>query len=415
MNSIALLVRTRTAWTVRTTATLGAVALLAACSDTVGVVAGPTPANPLFKSYVALGNSITAGYQSGGINDSTQRESYADLLAQQMHTRYAYPSLALPGCPPPIVNFQTQARLDDSSATSCALRTPSSVTTALNNVAVPGATSLDPTSTSSPASNALTTFILGGKTQAQRAADAQPTFVSAWIGNNDVLTAAVSGLLVPTANISPGVTPEVQFETNYHAMITQLQNIPTLRGGVLIGVVQVEAAPVLFPAYALFDSRFKAAFDQFAGTTTTILPSCTPTTKSLISFEIVSAIRSGQHAPAIGCEKQSVIGTPIGDIFVLDSVEQVSLTSAITAYNTYIQSVATSLGWAYYDPNTLLRTLKGSGCIATIPNLGDALHPFGQCVSLDGIHPTAQSQQQIANGIMDAINTKYGTTLQHVP
>ena len=55
----------------------------------------------IFSSYVALGNSITAGYQSGGINDSTQRLSYAVLLAKQMGTRFAYPSLVMPGCPPP--------------------------------------------------------------------------------------------------------------------------------------------------------------------------------------------------------------------------------------------------------------------------------------------------------------------------
>jgi hypothetical protein len=53
----------------------------------------------LFKSYVALGNSLTAGYQSGGITDSTQRESYAAILAHQTGTRYAYGSLNYPGCP----------------------------------------------------------------------------------------------------------------------------------------------------------------------------------------------------------------------------------------------------------------------------------------------------------------------------
>jgi len=57
-------------------------------------------------SYVALGNSITAGYQSGGINDSTQRQSYALLLARQMGTRYAYPALTMPGCAPPINNVR---------------------------------------------------------------------------------------------------------------------------------------------------------------------------------------------------------------------------------------------------------------------------------------------------------------------
>src|SRR5688572_26204759 len=71
----------------------------------------PAPADDLFRSYVAIGNSLAAGVQSDGINDATQRQSYAFLLAQQMRTRFAYPSLATPGCPPPIINWQTGGRL----------------------------------------------------------------------------------------------------------------------------------------------------------------------------------------------------------------------------------------------------------------------------------------------------------------
>ena len=390
---------------------------LTGCSDTVGVVAGPTPVNSLFQSYVALGNSLTAGYQSGGINDSTQQESYAALLAGAMHTRYAYPALALPGCPPPIVDFTTQGRLGGQSSTSttCALRNPASVTAALNNVAVPGATSLDPTSVSTVTSNALTTLVLGGKTHVQRAADAQPTFVSAWIGNNDVLAAAVTGLLVPTASPVPsiGVTPEDTFEKNYRAMLRGLTSIPTVRGGALIGVVQVTAAPVLFPAEALVNGSLLPTFELYAGPVT-IGASCLPSTTSLISFEIVAAIRGGQHPPDIECTKQG--NTSLGDVFVLDASEQAQLTAAVTGYNTFIKNMADSLGWAYYDPNTTLAALKAppNSCINAIPDLTSATHPFGTCVSLDGIHPTAKAHEAIVNDLMDAINSKYGTTLQHV-
>ena len=403
----------------RTTLTLaaaGAVVALGACADNgpADVIAGPKPANALFTSYVALGNSITAGWQSGGINDSTQQESYATLLAAAMQTPYAYPSLAAPGCPPPVVNFQTQARLGGATSTTCALRSPSSVVAALNNVAVPGATSLDPTASSTTASSALTTFILGGKTQVQRAADAQPTFVSAWIGNNDVLPAAVSGLLSPVAGISPGITSQTTFKKNYDAMVSGLKAIPTLKGAVLIGVVQVSAAPVLFPAAALFNPAFKAGFDQFVGQATTILPTCTPTTTSLISFQIVSAIRSGQHPPVIGCEKNSVPGTSVGDIFVLDSSDQTTLQTAIATYNAYIQSVATANGWAFYDPNTSLLALKANGCVGSVPNLASATQPFGACITLDGIHPSGLAHKRIVNDLIAVINAKYGTSLPTV-
>src|ERR687890_467537 len=97
-------------------AALGAVLVLAAC-ESKRALPGPTlPAGgALFTSYVALGNSITAGFQSNGINDSTQRQSYARLLARAMGTRFAYPALAMPGCPAPIANTQTGALVGGTS------------------------------------------------------------------------------------------------------------------------------------------------------------------------------------------------------------------------------------------------------------------------------------------------------------
>src|SRR2546429_936309 len=110
----------------------------AACTDHAAKVLGPRPTNGIFDSYVALGNSITAGYQSGGINDSTQKLSYAVLLAAQMGTRFAIPSLTMPGCPPPIASFTTQARVTlPGTSPTCNVRTSASATDIINNVAVP--------------------------------------------------------------------------------------------------------------------------------------------------------------------------------------------------------------------------------------------------------------------------------------
>src|SRR5213595_706804 len=102
-----------------------------------------TPAIPqyaggaMFQRYVAMGNSITAGYQSGGINDSTQKQSYAALVAAQMGTTFNLPLLNKPGCAPPYTNVFTQARLSGGTSTTCALReTP--LPSYLNDVAVPG-------------------------------------------------------------------------------------------------------------------------------------------------------------------------------------------------------------------------------------------------------------------------------------
>src|SRR6476661_7355102 len=107
-------------------AAIGAVVALAACSSDKDLLGpGTPPGGEIFKSYVALGNSITAGFQSNGINDSTQRQSYARLLATQMGTQYHYASLAGRGCTPPIANTQTGALVGNAPAGTCDLRAAS--------------------------------------------------------------------------------------------------------------------------------------------------------------------------------------------------------------------------------------------------------------------------------------------------
>lgn len=386
-------------------------ATLVACSDTAEVL-GVNHVDPLFASYVSLGNSITAGFQSGGINDSTQHESYAVLLADQMKTRFAIPVMRNPGCPQPVIDFITREVAGGGTTTSCFLRDTASITYALNNVAVPGATSFDPIATSTSASNALTTFVLGGKSQAERARDARPTFASVWIGNNDVLAPAASGILVPSPGVSPGITPQAQFEANYDSLVKSLKSIPTMKGGVLIGVVHPAGAPALFPARALFNPQFKAGLDAAAGGAILIAPTCTPTTTSLISFSIILQMRTGLPR-VISCEKTP--GILLGDIFVLDASEQAELDAVVTAYNNHIQAVADANGWAYWDPNVELVALRASGCILTIPNIGSATQPFGPCMSLDGIHPSGFTHRVITNALIGVINAKYSTSLATIP
>src|ERR687887_356750 len=126
-------------------AVLGLVLAVAACqNDTLNRPFLDTPVDPLFARYVSMGNSITAGFQSGGINDSTQQQSYAVLLAHAMRSPFFVPSLTKPGCPPPYTNVFTRARLSAGTDTTCALRAvPAVPPPYISNTAVPGAEVMD--------------------------------------------------------------------------------------------------------------------------------------------------------------------------------------------------------------------------------------------------------------------------------
>jgi lysophospholipase L1-like esterase len=400
-------------------AAVGAVMALAACSTDKKLLGPSTPkGGDLFKSYVAMGNSITAGYQSGGISDATQRQSYAFLLAGQMGTQYHYASLANPGCPAPIINFNTQAR--PTGAPPCALRSASSITDILNNVAVPGASSYDPTAVNgTPFSNALTTFILGGKTQVERALDAKPTFVTIGIVGNDYLSFAVQD--GRTATLA-GITPVATFSANFDATISQLlAGAPDVKGVMMANVLPT-SVPILFPAAAMSDPNFKATFDAQAGTTTTLDPSCVAGgagATSLINTFLAHQIRAGAHPPIVACVPGGASGAlpaPIGDILILDPTEQTTVNTIVSGYNTYLQNKANSIGFGFYDPNTLLNTLKAGGTvIRSTPNYASSTQPFGTGMSLDGVHPALGVHKLLANDLIAVINTKYGTSLAPVP
>lgn len=400
-------------------AAFAALAGLAACENKATVLGPTTPVDGnIFTSYVALGNSITAGYQSGGINDSTQRQSFARLLAVQMGTQYHYASLQGRGCTPPIGNGLTGALSGaGSTAATCDLRAGASVTDVLNNVGVPGARVLDPTSTSTVASNALTTFILGGKSQVAKALDAQPTFATIWIGNNDVLNAGLSGILVPLSPYSPGIVSTLaQFQTNYDAMIAQLiAGAPAIKG-VLIGVVQVSGLPTMVSGGAIAGSAvIQATLSAAAGTAVTVHPNCTGSTALVNVPQLLLAIRAKTHPALVACAANTIPGTVVGDLFVLDATEQATLSAAVKSYNAYISAKAAAIGFAYYDPNPLFAAQRASGVIPAFPNFASSTATYGTLISLDGVHPTAAAHRIIANELIGVINTKYGTALALIP
>jgi lysophospholipase L1-like esterase len=378
-------------------------ALAACATENVTTLPSETANHGLFASYVAIGNSISAGFQSGGIIDSTQQESFADLFAHAVGTRYAYPSINPPGCPPPIINFQTGELYDDSTSHSCGLRNPESVTAVLNNVAVPGAAVVDLTATTSANSNVLTTLILGGQTQIQKAIQANPTFVTVEIGNNDVLPAALSGDPVATAGVSPGITPLDSFTVQYARAMNQLTKAEPKVKGVLFGVFNVTLIPALFPIDSIFSDPVLAfEVNEAAGHTITYSPDCV-NSGALLSIDVLPLMRAGTYPPAIGCSDT--------DLFTLDANKIAAFDLAITAFNAYIEAKADSMGFAFLDPNPLLVELRAAGQIYPVPNFASATEPFGPYVTLDGIHPSAAAHQIIFGALAAEVDSVYGVSI----
>ncbi len=464
-------------------AMLALAVLVGGCDDeVVQPVVLPTPSGgALLQSYVAIGNSITAGFQSGGINDSTQLQSYAVLLAQAMgHTvgeTFNVPLMNKPGCPAPIVNIFTQERL---STIPCALR-QAPLPHVLHNVAVPGAAAIDATNNLAPTSsgNALTSFFLGGRTQLEAAAAANPTFVTVFIGNNDALGAVLE---VGNAGDPSLVKDPATFATEYAMMMDGLDAIPSIQGGVLFGTVQVASAPYLtqgrvwkgfeaqFDALAQngLDSAFQTVPGVPPGTTLTAIGvsanfldvnlnclasvplTATDTAWASVPFHMGGPLLSTASARAVdsatvdslftfaGQVLMALGGAPIVpdsalipapttvDCSVADAVtaaEVANIFAAVTQYNVAIKAEADERDWVFLDPNALLlQLLADPTAIRPFPAFpgtaapSETLNtPFGTAISLDGFHPSASTHKAVANALVAAINAAYGTSISAIP
>ena len=403
-------------------AALGVLLGAAACqNDQLFRPANFVPIDPLFERYVSFGNSITAGFQSAGINDSTQIQAYPVLLANRMGSPFFVPFMNRPGCPPPFTNLYTQSRVQPPVPNNCALRRAQAVPPPfISNVAVPGATAISPYNNLDPASNSngLTTFILGGLTQVQMAARAKPTFVTVWIGNNDVL-----GSILDTANAGRGafVTDTAVFRQRYHALLDSIDAIGP-RGGVLIGVANVTLVPFLTRGSKFY--KVKAGTDSIAGLDSAtrrfpanflVNPNCAgPHGDSVfVPFQRGAAVVAFARAnPAI------TVGVDCDDVHNVSPAEFAVLVAAVIRYNSVISAEATARGYAYLDPNQLFAALP-AGAIPTFPNIpplpASVPTPFGTIFSLDGIHPTGAAHKLVANALIPAINAKYGTAIRPVP
>lgn len=372
----------------------------------------------LFARYVALGNSITAGFQSGGINDSTQRRAYPVLVARQAgaESRFLIPSLSNPGCPPPFAAPLSTTRI---STIPCALRAAPAPRT-INNLAVPGARIASALNIND-AANSLTTFILGGRTPVETMLRINPTLVTAWLGNNDALGAALLGETALLTAVGP-------FQASLDALVAAINSTPAGRDDavVLIGVVNPVVIPTLQPGAFAFAVKSNPQTAPLLPKT--VNANCSPVTatgqpnplsRNLVSLQILSDPR----VPEISCADDAK--------FLLTPAELGAISARVAEFNGLLRARAETNGWIYIDPNPLLQSFLsdpnrirkcqglatartqaefGAAVVQTCPS-PDPRVGFGSLFSFDGFHPSTEAQVILANTVIAALNAKFGVSI----
>jgi lysophospholipase L1-like esterase len=395
--------------------------LATSCYTDEQLGAAPLPnTGELMRRYLSIGNSITAGFQSAGINDSTQQLSYPVMFARAVGTSFAVPSLAMPGCPAPWINNVTQERVPPPLPTGCALRVHEPLPPFFNNLSVPGAHVIDPFANLDAESNAntLTMLILGGKTQLQAMADANPTFVSVFLGGNDVLGAL-------TSSTNPGDVTQITSQADFEARTRVIYDAIDDAGAkaAVISVPDVTVSPFASNGFWYWCGSVSAAGacgppPQFPPTFT-VDGSCAPAAlggegdDNLVPWSVgipkIAAALAGIPAN-LDCTDDTQVATP---------AEVAAMVAAVNGYNAFLVTETATRGYGYWDLNPTLLAARGNGGILPFPDLsqvptGGSL-TFGTLFSLDGVHINAAGHRLIADSLISTVNQTFGTTIPLLP
>ena len=356
-----------------------------------------------FTTYVALGDSLTAGFSSGSLNRTYQVNSYPALIYRQATgktTGFEQPLVSEPGLP----GILTLASLRPLSIVpsggsgqplNLGLQRP------YNNMAVPGARLHDLlTKTQSTSANDITDLILRklGFTQLQQGLSLKPTFVTLWIGNNDALAAATSGIAIPGVTL----TPVEQFQADYTAVVNAIAS--TNAKMALANIPDVTSIP-----FVTTISRFivNPATNQPVLINGNPVPLIGPNgplqAGDFVLLTATAELAQGRGIPtALGGS-----GLPLSDTSVLSAAEAATIKDYVNNYNAIIAKAASDKNAAFVDTNALLKDLAVNGIHLGGITYGSAFLTGG-VFSYDGVHPTAFGYAYIANAFIGAINAKFG-------
>lgn len=356
-----------------------------------------------FTTTVFLGDSLTAGYQSGSLLDTAQVHGWANLVATQVPFNISLPLIAPPGAPSvlQLVSVGPPPVITAASGTTTGRDNP---TVQATDLAVPGAFLNDVANTvplANPAAGQqqINQLVLGfpglgygqDYSQATFAIKAQPTTIFLWIGNNDALIADITGM--PSS-----MTSVATFTSQYQALITQLTT-QTPAHLIIANIPDVTQVPYLQPA-ALILGEYAAA----TGLPTSVLSG-------------LLGISPGDYVNPTGlAEIPAILGGtqagPITDSGVLSAAEVLLVQAQVVAYNQVIAAQAQAAGATLVDINALFKQLVTSGF--TIGGYTGTASFLGGFFALDGIHPTNTGYAVVANKFIDTMNSSINTKIPDV-
>ncbi len=388
-----------------------------------------------FSTFVTIGNSLTAGYQSGALYESSQKYSIGNIISMQVKGQtFEQPIISDPGIAgrmevASLSPFSLVENPEMGSPTNTGYAKP------YNNLGIPGILLVDALETrQSPSEysgeNPFIDIVLRGQgTVVEQALSLQPTFITAWLGNNDILGYATSGGLLPH-------TPTATFAFLYNtfagalassgakvmvATIPDVTGIPfflTVGPGVGQALKDMQAGnPAIMGLFYQTSTAYGLATpdDLLQGKT---LMTLTGSSATQYLGDVTGAYYNATGAPVPpGVDISQPFGlhpaNPFPNQYVLDPTELAETQSVIKSFNTSIRNAAAQYGFAVADIYAFFNRVAEEGYDINGLHMTNT-YVTGGVFSLDGVHPTSRGYAVIANQFISAINAKFGSQIRWI-
>ena len=440
-------------------------AFLSGCTDSAP--SGPTPGlgSVSVTKYVAIGNSLTAGYQSNGLYASAQIYSYPKMISQQLvkagavldtfqQPLYGDPGNADPGPGPNtgksqryvILNFTDPKNpVIGPEGKAAGIPLNSTLARPYDNLGIPGipiASFLD--SVTTPAAGfgplVLRSSALGKsifkQVQTLKKAGAAPDLVTFWLGANDVLGYATSGGTVKnpfnnTADPTPGDVFAFLYKQaldslrsalpNAKIVVATIPNVgsvpffttvgPKMAAGIkaakavnsaIVGLFYQKHGEVVASSFTNFDNPANTPLITLKASTYAALLG--DTTGRWYSDNGITTLPANINTKQpFGFHPQN----PFPDALVLDSAEQAVAAKAVLDFNAAITASAAADGAALFDAYSFFSNVAKNG-YSVAGEVYTAAYISGGLFSLDGVHPSSRGYAIIANQYINTMNAKFG-------
>jgi lysophospholipase L1-like esterase len=395
---------------------LALAAVLGGCSgpcSKIEPINGPTlSSNGVdLSTYVAVGTSLTAGYESGGIVDRHQVHSFAALFATQLgktvqingQGTFTQPTVSPDGLDTLLEIKSYSPLIISRSGRTAGVPTNFAQPFPYHDLGVPGALFTDLVdSTFYPFNPFFGLIQRGHGTILAQALSLAPSILSLEYGANEVLG--------PTAQF--GVAPGPSTGTAFAQRMTgALSSIHTALPGTRVAVFNIPDVTNI---------PFFTTFPPFTVSTTTGAPlplvgaSGPLQLGDLVLLPAANVIATGTGIPSGGYNYVNPAagsnGQPLPESLILRASEVADTRTQISKMNAVVDSVALRPFVTRVDFAGLLADISANG-IQIGTNLYTNAFITGGLFGLDGVHPSDLGYALMANRMIDAVNTRFGSAI----